>query len=283
MTDVMEMVADANPVNDDDLSPSFETVWRALDHSTPRQRRPMRARRPLMLGSATGTLGAATLAIVLLSTGGAPSAAQAFPILSRPGTDINTIGDVRHALVSWLPSAAALFQALDSAHPFSIPAGSGDTGVGYLLESPDGSSLCLVLREFGAGGQPGAVVHAAFGPVVCASTADAEQTGLVAVGGAAAYQTNGNVFAALVPTGATVDLTANGTTTPVSVTNGIATGIAASEATLSITVAGTTQTTQLGASTQPWWPPTVASGATPSTSAPQSEAPTGGTSTTPTN
>ena len=54
MTDLMEMLADANPVNEDDISPSFEAVWRALDHSAPRQRRPMRARRPLMLGSATG-------------------------------------------------------------------------------------------------------------------------------------------------------------------------------------------------------------------------------------
>jgi hypothetical protein len=106
------------------------------------------------------------------------------------------------------------------------------------------------------------------GPVACASTAVAERSSLVAVGGAGSYQTDGNVFVALIPTGATVEVTDNGTTTPVPVNDGIATGVAPPTATLTTNIAGVAQTTQLAASAERWWPPAPSSapGATSSTS-----------------
>lgn len=226
----------------------------------------------IALAGTTAT-GVTVLAALVLSAGTVSTTAQAFPILKTRSTDIrgtgiSTSASVRHALASWLPSTTALFGALQSAHSFPIPAGPGDTGVGYLLQSPDRSSLCLVMRDAGAAGQPGSRVHSAFGPVACASTADAERSGLVAVGGATPYRTDGNVFVALIPTGATVELTDNGTTAPVPVNDGIAAGVAPSTATLTINIAGVAQTTQLAASAESSLPPapSSASGATSSTS-----------------
>jgi hypothetical protein len=294
MTDLEAQIRAVNPMGVNDLTeddlPSFDVVWLAAERAslTPRRgprvrfvRTALTTRRGwIALASTTGT-GAAVVAALVLSAGTAPTPAQAFPILKKRGIDISSNASVSHALASWLPSATALFGALQTAHSFPIPAGSGDTGVGYLLASPDGSSLCLVLREFGAAGQPGSLVHSAFGPVVCSSTADAEQSGLVAVGGAAPYQTDGNVFVALIPTGATVEVTDNGTTAPVPVNDGIATGVAPPTATLTTNIAGVTQTTQLAASAEPWWPPapSSASGATSSTSTSGSTAGSGATAT----
>jgi hypothetical protein len=264
MTDLEAQIRAVNPMGvnnltEDDL-PSFDVVWQAAErasltpHRGPRLcfvRTVLTTRRGwIALAGTTGT-GAAVVAALVLSAGTAPTPAQAFPILKKRGVDISSNASARHALASWLPSATALFGALQSAHSFPIPAGSGETGVGYLLESPDRSSLCLVLREFGAAGQPGSLVHSALGPVVCSSTADAERSGLVAVGGAATYQTDGNVFVALIPTGATAEVTGNGTTVSLPLNDGIATGVAPPMATLTINVAGVTQTTQLAASAEP--------------------------------
>jgi len=277
MTDLEAQIRAVNPIGVNDLTeddlPSFDVVWLAAERApiTPNRGPRMRFVRSALttrrgwiaLASTTGT-GAAVVAALVLSAGTAPTPAQAFPILNKRGIDIASNASVRRALARWLPSASALFGALHSAHSFPIPAGSGDTGVGYLLQSPDGVSLCLLLRELGAAGQPGSLVHSAFGPVVCSSTADAERSGLVAVGGAAAYQTDGNVFVALIPAGATVHVSDNGATTPVPVSDGIATGVAPPTGTLTTNVAGVARTAQLTASAEPWWPPapSSASGAT---------------------
>lgn len=294
MTDLEAQIRAVNPTGVDDLTeddlPSFDVVWLAAERAplTPRRgprvrflRTALTTRRGwIALASTTGT-GAAVIAALVLSAGTASTPAQAFPILQKRGIDISSNATVRRALASWLPSATALFGALQNAHSFPIPAGSGDTGVGYLLQSPDGVSLCLVLREVGAAGLPGSLVHSAFGPVVCTSTAGAERSGLVAVGGAAPYQTDGNVFAALIPAGATVELTDDGTTTSVPVNDGIATGVAPPTATLTTNIAGVAQTTQLAASAEPWWPPTAssASGATSSASTSGSTEGSGATAT----
>jgi hypothetical protein len=272
MTDLEAQIRAVNPISVSDLTeddlPSFDVVWLAAERAPLTPRRGPRARfvRSVLttrrgwiaLASTTGA-GAAVLAALVLSAGTSPTPAQAFPILKQRGIDISSNASVRHALASWLPSATALFAALRSAHSFPIPAGAGDRGVGYLLQSPDGISLCLVIREIGAAGRPGTLVHSAFGPVACASTAAAERSGLVAVGGAASYQTDGNVFVALIPTGATVEVTDNGTTTPVAVNDGIATGVAPPTATLTTNIAGVAQTTQLAASAERWWPPAPSS------------------------
>jgi hypothetical protein len=290
MSDLDARITAVNPVGVTDLGeddlPSFDVVWLEAQraplaaHSSPQARfvqttlRKTRAR--IALVSTTGT-GAAVAAAIVLSAGTTPTSAQAFPILNKRGTDISSVASVRHALASWLPSTTALFEALQSAHSFPIPVGAGDTGVGYLVQSPDGSSLCLVLRELGAAGEPGSIVNAAFGPVVCTSTADAEQTGVVAVGAAAPYQTDGNVFVALIPTGGTAELSVNGTTTSVFINDGIATGVAPPTATLAINVGGVTQVTSLAASTEPWWLPTPKSGGASSTSGPGSTGTSGAT------
>jgi hypothetical protein len=264
MTDLDARIRAVNPIGVSDLRkddlPSFEVVWLAAERAslTPHRRSRVRLARNALttrrgriaLAGTSGT-GAAVVAALVLSAGTAPTPAQAFPILKKRGIDISGNASVRHALASWLPSATALFGALQSAHSFPIPAGSGGTGVGYLLQSPDGISLCLVLRDFGAAGRPGSLVHSAFGPVVCSSTADAERSGLVAVGGAAPYQTDGNVFAALIPEGATAEVTDGGTTTPVPINDGIATGVAPPTATLTTNIAGVAQTTQLAAPAEP--------------------------------
>jgi len=305
MTDLDAQIRAVNPIGASDLReddlPLFDEVWLAVQQAALSARR--RRRVPFVRTALTtprgwvalaGTIGAAVVAVLVLSAGTAPTAAQAFPILNKRGSDIRSNTGVRHALAgvsgalaTWIPSTAALFQALQSAHTFPIPAGVDANGPGigrgYLLESPDGSFLCLVLRELGAGGAPGSLVHAAFGPVVCTSMADAETDGLVAVGDASAYETNGNVFVALVPAAATVTLTDNGTATPVAINDGIATGVASPTATLSIEIAGVTQSTQLAVSTEPWWPPsspaTSSTNAAGSTTASGATAPSGTTMT----
>jgi len=73
------------------------------------------------------------------------------------------------------------------------------------------------------------------GLVSCSTTSETEQDGFVT-----SVPSDGeNVFAAIVPAGATVSLTDDGTTTPVSVDDGIATGVVPDTATLTIDVAGT--------------------------------------------
>ena len=166
--------------------------------------------------------------------------------------------------------------------PFvSDPGWSGDTGVGYLLQSPDGVSLCLVLREVGAAGLPGSLVHSAFGPVVCTSTAGASGPAWWRSAAQPHTKRTATCLAALIPAGATVELTDDGTTTSVPVNDGIATGVAPPTATLTTNIAGVAQTTQLAASAEPWWPPTAssASGATSSASTSGSTEGSGATAT----
>jgi hypothetical protein len=222
VTDVIEMLTDANPVNEADLRPSFEAVWRTLDHSAPRRRRPMWACRPLMLGGATGTLGAATLAIVLLSAGGAPTAAQAFPILRTTTVELRT-----HAvgapgeIVAW---------ALRSAHPFSEPYGTG-----YVVERPQGNTMCLFVPS--PSSTPAGPSTALF---ACGSTQSLEQQGT-------AFVVNGpagspDAFVALVPTGGALTVTADGATTAVSAHDGIATGLISQSEALTLHVGDSTTT-----------------------------------------
>src|ERR1700690_3531118 len=50
------------------------------------RRRTTRRLRPLILGSTSGVVGATVAAVLLLSAGGAPTAAQALPILATRAT-----------------------------------------------------------------------------------------------------------------------------------------------------------------------------------------------------
>lgn len=226
-------------------------------------RRPVRRRRPLVLGGTASVAGATLAAVLLLSAGGAPTAAQALPILATRATPVAAI-----------PHRASLLALLHSADTGSGPSVvSGDTSwptswgpvhqfsvadtaaFGYVVPSSDGSTLCLLLLS-----PPGTtVVYAAR---ACAPTASAEQQGLVLT--TQDWSPGDYNFVALVPTGGNVTLTDDGTTTSLPVdANGIVGGVVHDNATLSIQVGSSVQTSQVGPSAQAApTGPTAAAGAT---------------------
>jgi hypothetical protein len=103
-------------------------------------------------------------------------------------------------------------------------------GTGYVTESSDGSTLCLVSSP----ASTSAPVYLA-----CGSTANAERYGILAsfpLDGGTDYQ-----FVALVPVSGTVTLTDNGTATAVPVdSNGIAVGVLTASATVAVHVGDAT-------------------------------------------
>jgi hypothetical protein len=244
MTDVLEQVAAHNPVLVDDLrreglTLSFEDLWRNLNHAQPQQhRRPLRLRRPAVVGGAASAL-VATLAAVLLSAGGAPSVAQAFPILASPTVDLSHRVAVERSLIrrGMAPSVAAA--SLKRAHEFTTAAGSG-----FTFETSNGAQICLITYPPSGflEGQPDAHNGG------CDSTATAEQDGMIT----AAAWGNGSeqlqTYEALVPTGGTFEVTTDGTTAPVPVpADGIVTGVVqqGTAVSVSISVNGSTTTQQI--------------------------------------
>lgn len=237
MNDLQRRLAYANPVDERDLAPSFGSFWREIDAPPGRQRarerqlrraprigprRLSRARRPLMLGSASGVLAVATLAIVLLSIGGSPSAAQAFPILRTATVDI-------HVRVVAPRGIAA--SAFGRAHAFSQPYGTG-----YVLETADGREICLLIPPLGSSlGGPSIPLLA------CLSARSLEQQGALFT----IHERAGSpdAFVALVPTGGSLTVTANGTTVALPSDDGIARGVVHRAETLSLKV-GTSSTTE---------------------------------------
>jgi hypothetical protein len=212
MTDVIEMLADANPVSEDDLSPSFETVWRELDHSAPPQRRRMLSHRPFILGSATATLAAAGVVIVLVSAGSTPTAAQAFPILAKKAT----------------PSG------FGAGYAFPEPYGTG-----YVVQDSDGSTLCVVVPP--PSSAPTSSLFA------CAATESLEQQGGVIL--FSGPTGSPNAYLALVPTGGSLTVTANGTSTAQPVVDGLATGTISQSEALTVQVADQTTVEQVAPDT----------------------------------
>ena len=241
MTDVMTRLAAANPVASEDetsageLTGALERVRVAPARASRRVAQPRLVRGGVALA---GTAGAAAVGLLVLSAGTVTPAAEAFPILRGPATDISRLVHV-HAAADGAPGALAGFStpgsfltALQDAHSFAIPDVAVDTG--YVVESPDGSTLCLTLaRQVQTTTPP--LGDVTLGLVSCSATSETEQDGFVT-----SVPSDGeNVFAAIVPAGATVSLTDDGTTTPVSVDDGIATGVVPDTATLTIDVAGT--------------------------------------------
>jgi hypothetical protein len=244
VTDVLDQVAAQNPVRADDLrreglTLSFEDVWRRLNHAQPQQqKRPLRLRRPVLVGGAASAV-AATLAAVLLSAGGAPSVAQAFPILASPTVDLSHRVAVERSLIrrGMAPSVAAA--SLKRAHEFTTAAGNG-----FTFETSDGAQICLITYPPSGflSGQPAAYNGG------CDAMATAEQAGMIT----AAAWGNGSeqlqTYEALVPTGGTFDVTTDGTTTAVPVpADGIVTGVVQQGTTVSVSISvnGSTSTQQV--------------------------------------
>ncbi len=241
MTDVMTRLAAANPVASEEETSAAQLAGALERVRVAPARAPRRVAQPrLVRGSVAlaGTAGAAAVGVLVLSAGTVAPAAQAFPILRGPATDISRLVHI-HAAAEGAPGALAGFStpgsflaALHDAHSFAIPNLAGDTG--YVVESPDGSTLCLTLaRQVQTTTPP--LGDVTLGLVGCAATSEAEQHGFVM----SVPSDRENVFAAIVPSGATVALNDDGTTTPVSADAGIATGVVPDTATLTIDVAGT--------------------------------------------
>jgi hypothetical protein len=252
-----------------------------------------------------GTTSAAVVAVLVFSAGTSPAPAQAFPILRTHGTDIS--GDVfrsktsvRHAMMGSM-TPGDFFAALKDAHSFPMPADSGWARTGYVVASPDGSTLCLFMMGQAVDHQ---LVQVGY---TCNPTAQVEANGLIAgleygitpcdtqtlspeqCARNIAASANSDVdpeygVAVLVPTGGTVTVTDNGVTTPLAVNGGIATAIVQPSGTFAITVNGVTQTQQYPPTTTPTNPstsptPAPTSSATSSTGATGSTAASGATGT----
>ena len=205
--------------------------------------------RPLILGGTSGVLAATVAVVLLLSAGSAPTAAQALPILATRATPVAALAN--HAsLLAMLHGAAAANSAsgTDSSgtswptswgpvHEFSLSAGRG-----YVVQSSDASTLCVVLLS----APDTTVAHAAR---TCAATSSAQQQGVLLT--TSDWTTGDYNFVALVPTGGTVTLTDDGTTTNVPVdANGMVAGVVHDNAMVSLQVGSSVQTSQVGPSAQ---------------------------------
>jgi hypothetical protein len=240
MTDLQSRLAYANPVDENHLAPSVEAFWRQLDAPASRQhaggrqarrtadirpRRLSQARRPLMLGSASSLLAAgAALAIGVFSAGGSPSAAQAFPILRTATVDPHT---------PIVAPPGFLGSDLRSAHAFTEPYGTG-----YVVETRDGATICMLIPP-----QSASLAGPAIPLLGCASTRSLEEQGALFTIRERAGSPD--AFVALVPTGGRLTVTANGTTAAVPVHDGIATGVVRRAETLSLRVARIVATEQV--------------------------------------
>lgn len=236
MTDLSARLRAANPLAVGDIAErELREIWNRLALPAPgRVRRPPSPRRLVALA---GAAGAVVAAVLLLSPAGTSTpAAQAFPILRSAGTDVH--GVVLSAAGTPLAELTPpdYVRALQSAHPFAMPAQPGFVTAGYVLTSADGNTLCLLLSATADTGHPQLIGGG------CGDAAQVEQSGLITalpyeVGDCptCAQSDTQHEFAALVPQDATVTLTQGSSTTSVAVTGGVATGIATSPATLTIT------------------------------------------------
>jgi hypothetical protein len=226
-------------------------------------RRPARLR-SLILGGTSGVLAATVAAALLLSAGSAPTAAQALPILATRATPVAALADHASLLAMLRGTAAGNSPSGTESNGTSWPTSWGPVhefsvvaGYGYVVQSSDGGTLCVVLLS----APDTTVVYAAR---ACAATPSAQQQGVLLT---TSDWTPGDYnFVALVPTGGTVTLADDGTTTNVPVdASGIAAGVVHDNATVSLHVGSSVQTLQLGPSAQttPPGPGVPATSATP--------------------
>jgi hypothetical protein len=182
------------------------------------ERRPLGS---LALGAAACGL-AAVAAALLVSAGGAATAAQAFPLLKTPASPLSA----HPALAKQLRGASAAgIPSFRSVHTFS---GAGYTGGVSQVKVGGTSMLCVAFASTGG----------TSARVGCSATSEAERQGITL--------TDGGRFVVLVPTGGSVDLVSNGRSTPLATDgSGIASGLVDHPASLTVHVGGATTTTQL--------------------------------------
>jgi hypothetical protein len=137
-------------------------------------------------------------------------------------------------------------------HQFTVAGANVD---GYVVQSTDGSTICMVLMS-----QPAPGSTTAYAARTCAPASSAEQQGMLL---ATPDWTSGDYnFVVLVPTSGTVTLADDGTTTNVPVsTLGIAGGMVHDNATISLQVGSSVQTGQVGPNAQTASPGPSGSGA----------------------
>jgi len=177
---------------------------------------------PLVRGGSAAGLAAAVAAALLFSAGGGPTAAQAFPILTSPATEISSHPALANAFHAASADGVPAFQSI---HAFSTPNYTG----GVSQVTVGGVSMICVGFTNRDGGS---------GRVGCSTTATAEQRGIVL--------TDDGEFVVLVPAGGSVDLTTGGVTTAVPVdSDGVASGVVDQNATLTIHVGNSVTTQQL--------------------------------------
>jgi hypothetical protein len=178
---------------------------------------------PLMRGASAAGLAATVAAALWFSAGGGPTAAQAFPILASPATEIGSHPSLAKALAHAV-SADGL-PTFRSIHAFSTPNFTG----GVSQVTVGGAAMICV----GFTNRDGSSAR-----VGCSATANAEQQGIVL--------TDHGEFVVLVPAGGSVDLTTGGVTTAVPVdSDGVASGVVDQNATLTIHVGNSVTTQQL--------------------------------------
>jgi hypothetical protein len=179
-----------------------------------------RLRSLILGGSACGL--AAVAAVLLFSPGGAPTAAQAFPLLKTPASPLSS----HAALAKQLQGASAAgIPSFQSIHAFS---GAGYSGGVSQVNVAGVSMICLAVATTGG----------TSGRVGCTATSEAERHGITL--------TDGGRFVVLVPAGGRVDLATNGGSRAVAVDgSGIASGAVDRAATLTVHSGGSTMTTQL--------------------------------------
>jgi len=241
MSDLLARIQKANPLpepaarHDDDVGLPFEAVWSAVRHvQAPQRRARDRVARsavgPRRLALGGGVAAAAAVAALLLSAGTTTTVAEAFPILEKHTTDLAGT-DIADVVSRWLPPGS-IAAAIANAHEFAV----GD-GTGYVIESPDASTLCLAFTA-----TSGATAGRSW-VLGCGPTANALQNGMISTFG---FVHGNQDFVALVPTGSSVQLADDGATTQVPITDGIATGVVHDAATLTVDVGGTATANPIG-------------------------------------
>ena len=181
-----------------------------------------RPRRSLMLGGSALGVAAAAAAVFLLSAGGVPTAAQAFPLLKKPASPLGAHPGLAKRLH---PASNAGIPAFESIHAF---AGAGYSGGLSQVNVGGVSMICLAFTN--AGGNSGRVG--------CSATRQAERDGITL--------TDGVRFVVLVPAGGSVEIATGGHSTAVPVDgSGIASGTVERPAILTVRVGGSITTTNL--------------------------------------
>lgn len=184
MTDLLERLADANPVRTDDLAPSIEDVWRKLDNNALPQRQSTRLpgtigtprRRGLKRWVAVGA-GAVAVGVAVLvfgTTGGGPSSAfagwTAKPTAPARGQTAGALEQCRSRLAgagrprSGIPAGGWQPVLTDTRGPFTAMILQSGSASATCLNGPSFTSIAANDTQANGGSQHTLSMSAATGP-----------------------------------------------------------------------------------------------------------------------